>query len=85
MGKHLTDRIVHCTLPIEIQEEREQFLLSIDELRQLVEVAVLEDSLKLQQVVLDCEVMEQILVVVAQNGRQDPSQLVVGHWHRAPN
>jgi hypothetical protein len=85
MGMHLLDRVVHRTLPIEIQEEREQFLLSIDELRQLVEVAVLEDSLQLGVTVVNGEVVEQVLVVVAQNWSEDSSQLVVGHRDRALN
>jgi len=75
---HLLDRVVHRTFPIEIQEEREQFLLSIDELRQLVEVAVLEDSLQLGVTVVNGEVVEQVLVVVAQNWSED------GSWSRGP-
>jgi len=75
---HLLDRVVHRTFPIEIQEEREQFLLSIDELRQLVEVAVLEDSLQLGVTVVNGEVVEQVLVVVAQNWSED------GSWSQGP-
>ena len=34
---------------------------------------------------MDGEVVEQVLVVVAQDRREDPSQLVVGHRDRALN
>lgn len=80
---HLLQSVVHRTLPLEVKEERKQFLIPIDEFRQLVVVAILEGVLQLCVTVMDRKVVKQVLVMIAQYRRQDPRQLVIGNWHLA--